>query len=92
MIACEGHTTVDAVVILLCCDSGPFREFVIDSVDRRQIELWVMFACESYKLLTRTDRHLVNTILLVKLVFKCPFGGLICRTSIIFWLRQGDLI
>ena len=39
MIAYEGHTTVDVAVIPLCFDSGPFREFVIDSVDRRQIEL-----------------------------------------------------
>ena len=84
MIAYEGHTTVDVVVILLSFDSGLFREFVIDSVDRRQTELWVMFAYESYELLTRTDRHLVNTIIPVKPVFKCPFGGLICRTSIIF--------
>ena len=84
IIACKGHTTIDVVVILLCFDSGLFREFVINSVDRRQIELWVMFTCESYKLLTRTDRYLVNTIILVKLVFKCPFGSLIYRTSIIF--------
>ena len=84
IIASKGYTTIDAVVILLCFDSGLFREFGINSIDRRQIELWVMFTYGSYKLLTRTDRYLVNTIILVKLVFKCPFGSLICRTSIIF--------
>ena len=84
IIAYKGYITVNVVVILLCFDSGLFREFGINSIDRRQIELWVIFTYESYKLLTRTDRYLVNIIILVKLVFKCPFGSLIYRTSIIF--------